>query len=197
MTPTYLSIDTDFWNGLPPSRLRRDCERIVSALRARRVPVVAVMNHQQMLPYVSDAPARRLLHIDQHSDLCDSEVAELNCGSWVSFVSWRREGEYIWLRRHHVLDGECNGSRPIFAPTTKAWRGKSDWGRVKAKRVKSLPPLREILQSVVAAGLCMSPGYIDRDEYEGVFRSLVQQFNLPYKRGVRNEADRRVARRPS
>ena len=199
---TYLSIDIDFWEDLSEDRLQKDLQRLVNELNKRQIPIVAVMNHQQLLPLVSDSSARRLVNVDQHSDLADTTVEKLDCGTWVSYVSWRKKGEYVWIRRHSLDAGECNGGDPIFRERGGVDKTLSDWKKLSTKRVRYLPPLKELLKGVVAAGICLSPSFIPSENfntvgpYEKVFRRIVRQFKIPYKRGLRNEHYLEQKRKP-
>ena len=199
---TYLSIDIDFWEDLSKDYLQKDLHRLVTELNKRQVPIIAVMNHQQLLPHVSESGARRLVNVDQHSDLADFIVEKLDCGSWVSYVSWRKKGEYVWIRRHSLEAGECNGGDPIFRERGGVDKTLSDWKKLSTKRVRYLPPLKELLKGVVAAGICLSPSFIpsssfqDVGGFEKVFRRIVRQFKIPYKRGLRNEHYLEQKRKP-
>ena len=190
---SFLSIDIDFWNS-------RDCyeettadkvfnylDRLCSKLKKRRVPMTAVMNHQQMLRLVNDSKARRLINVDQHSDLADQEVAILNCGTWVSYVRWRRQGgHYLWLHRHPADHGDCNPEYPIFEDGITR-KSLSDWGLICHRQVNN-PPTFNWLEdkSIVDFSLVLSPAFCERD-LEPVFREIVKLHNLPYLKGTRNE----------
>ena len=175
--PTYLSIDIDFWNDLPPYRLRRDLCTIVEALLTREVPVEAVMNHQQMLKQVARSEARTLVNVDMHSDIYVGAPVQgaLSCGNWVNYVPWREEGMYRWIRRHPLRDGECD--------YPWAFRGgnRTQWMKISSKRVRAFPA--EVLENgVVAAGICMSPAFCD-PLFVAVFREVVKTYEIRYRRG--------------
>lgn len=194
---TYLSIDIDFWNDEDPWVLWRDLNKIILRAYESRpfIPVHAVMNHQQLTPLVSKSGAKKLVNIDMHSDLADTNVRYFECGTWVSYVDWRKKGEYLWIYRHDLDDGECNGDNPIFHCDNRARQKISDWKKVACKRVQQLPPMKQILDGVIQIGISLSPSWRDRD-FEDVFQTLIHYWRIPYTKGRRNEHDFRVAKRP-
>lgn len=183
----YLSVDVDYWNDPEPCRkqLRLLMNRIGS-----RIPVLAVMNHQQMLPEVNASEAQRLINIDEHSDLAESSVGKLNCGTWISYVRWRKDGEYIWIRSNASYQGSCNGD------DRGRWNKDVDWGRCSSIYVKrDSMKITTYLRDCVGVGICMSPAYASRAVAD-VFREIVDQYGIPYRKGrVMENNSRRV--RPS
>jgi hypothetical protein len=153
--------------------------------------MVAVMNHQQLVPYVNDSGANRLVNIDEHSDLADAEVKGLNCGTWVSYVRWRKKGEYLWIRNNRSTSlGHCNWGRG-----SNNWDAGTDWKktgtRYPGKRLGMLP----LLRGCVGVGLCMSPEW-STEPMIVLFRELVDEFGIPYKKGRMNENRERSIRPP-
>lgn len=119
-TPTYLSVDIDFF--APPyyasdEEVLTFLDLLRDVAAKKNVPIHAMMNHNQMLKYVDCSSARRLINLDAHSDLADKDVDERNIGTWISYVKWRKEGEYFWLRNaHDPWAGECGY---CFTPEAK------------------------------------------------------------------------------
>ena len=175
---TFLSIDIDFWNDLPPKRLRADLTRIVESLQSRQIHVQVVMNHQQMLADVSKAQAQRLVNVDMHSDLCGGAPQDLTCGNWVAHVPWRSTGQYVWVRRHSRREGECDYPH-VFGPNGRAINAV--WRHASTKRVRQFP-WAELGNGVCAAGVCMSPGYCDSG-HDLVLRDIIKGYGIPYRRG--------------
>ena len=139
MPRTYISIDIDFWGprwGVKETR--EDLRDTLKTALGRRIPVIAVMNHQQLLREVNGSQASRLINVDEHSDLAPADCDELNCGTWVSYVRWRRGGEYLWIRNTRELSGSCNyGSWENWKADTDWWMARSEYPGKKFK-VKSI-----------------------------------------------------------
>ena len=190
---TFLSIDIDFWNDLKPERLEADLRFIIERAKKKNLPINAVMNHQQMTPLVNESGALRLLNIDTHSDLASFDVRSFNCGTWVSYVKWRKKGTYAWYHRLSVSHGECS-VYPIFRRDGVNHKFV-DWKSVDRQQVKRLPKLNFLFNECVGVCLCMSPAYSDW-QFRDVFRNLVKEYGIPYKRGREDEDYYCVSRRP-
>ena len=183
---TYLSIDIDFWNWQVKSTAERDLDRLFWLASKLQIPTIAVMNHQQLTGYVTESKARKLVNIDTHSDLGDRWVSRYNCGSWVSYVPWRTEGEYKWIHRHSLKDGECNFPTSIFMPGTKAKKSLIEWKEASHNQVEAMPSPSKLLRNCSNIGFVLSPSYCD-DGLEDVFRYIVGKYKLQYAKGVRDE----------
>lgn len=174
----YISIDVDFWI--------KDTKALTRSLMSLMdnkgdIPIVAVMNHQQLLPHVNKADARHLINIDYHSDLNNITVKELHCGSWVSYVTWRREGRYTWIRpERDPSRGRCESIGP-------RWNSFTDW---KSTRSLIEPPAKfnpsKLLHNCVGIGLCMSPAFIPKIMRE-FFVEFVRLCDIPYEPGDPSE----------
>lgn len=178
----YLSIDVDYWwdywdaiDALRP---------LFKKAKQRRIPINAVMNHQQLLPYVNTSKAKMLINVDQHSDVNSSNIDFLECGTWVSYIKWRHKGEYLWVRNYcNTRQGNCNGSLH--------WDEGADWGKIKSDYCDNRHlDLTEFINGCCGIGFCMSPNY-SRDVCVDAFRDLVRQFNIPYTKGRKAEEHRR------
>jgi hypothetical protein len=181
---TYLSIDMDFF-AADAVKLADQMPDLIHAALKKRIPVQAVMNHQQMLPFVNVSKARQLVNLDAHSDLESRDVITLNCGSWVSYVRWRKEGTYLWIRNEWSLFGSCNGEA--------RWNKDTDWENTRTERVSKSLQLKSLLNGCVGVGLAMSPWYTSK-EHMVLFRILVEEFELPYKKGRMREMQARSIR---
>jgi hypothetical protein len=194
---TYLSIDIDFWNDwLIPDKVYDYLSRLCHQLWKSRVPMVAVMNHQQLLNPVNESQARRLINIDKHSDLADSRVDRLNCGTWISYVKWRRDnGRYLWLHKHSAWEGECNQDPEIFREKVTV-PSLSDWTKIAHRRIRYNPDPKWLMdRDIVNFGLVLSPSFSDRD-LEPVFRAIVKEHKISYLKGMRRENKCREGIRP-
>lgn len=189
---TYLSLDLDFFNAAGRGKPRfldlveQNLERVGEFIRARGVPAVAVMNHQQMLRFVDASGCNRLLNVDTHSDLAETDVDEFCCGTWVSYVKWRKTGSYVWHHGYSAGRGDCSARDVLFKPRSPYNRGeRSGWESVFHIRRLGMPPLTEDITSV---GVCLSPSYVDfPDESAELLREWTKKYNVPYVRGRKDE----------
>jgi hypothetical protein len=184
---SFLSIDVDYWYD--PKAAHAGLTSVLKRARRRGLPLCAVMNHQQLLSIVSASEARQLVNVDEHSDLTSSDIDELSCGTWVSYVKWRQEGKYLWVRGYpSTTHGNCNGD--------KDWYEGSDWGLTRTLYNPEANVGRFVNASCVGVGLCQSPEFA-RAAVQDVFRDLVKAYGVPYKKGRMNEFRQRRALRPS
>lgn len=197
---TYFSFDLDYFNfhggKLKPfvDRAYSYLEEIRHFVAKARIPIVAVMNHQQMLPHVDASRCDTLLNVDTHSDLCESDVVELNCGTWVAYVKWRKQGTFTWWHGYDVSAGDC-GTYNLFSDRRKmVHKGMTDWKVANHIRCKQVPKLTSDIRSV---GICLSPSYVD---YEGemtkMFKTWVSAHGVPYTKGRKDEHFGRKRRPP-
>jgi hypothetical protein len=144
-----------------------------------------------MLSEVNNSEARRLINIDAHSDLAGCDINFLCCGSWVSFVNWRRRGKYVWIRRREdPWFGSCNGNQE------RSWYFDTDWKSTNSRYIaeKNLR-LTDYLNDCVGIGVCMSPAYAQQDAIK-VFREFVNKHSIPYRKGLLSEKQERNIRPP-
>jgi hypothetical protein len=192
---TYVSIDIDFFNGMSPDVVESTLDNFFASAVRKRIPIVAVMNHQQLTRFVDKSRANVLINVDQHADVVSvTEATEYNCGTWISYVRWRHRGHYHWIHRHSVDAGECSWDRPVFMGGRTRGRN-TDWKRVSRRHVQSFPQTRGLLKDCVAIGFVLSPFYV-KEELEPVFRTLVNRYDMRYIKGVRGEEDFAAKRRP-
>lgn len=190
---TYLSLDLDFFNaageGDRPTFLRlvdEHLDRVAKFVKRRGVPCVAVMNHQQMLRFVDDSGCDTLLNVDTHSDLAEADVTEFSCGTWVSYVSWRKKGRYVWHHGYTAYRGDCSGNVNLFRPRPRFERGQlSGWNDVIHRRSIKMPALTNNITSI---GVCLSPSYVDYAKETGdMLRDWVKKHNIRYVKGRLDE----------
>ena len=197
MPTAYLSIDSDFWmspkkafnalHGFYIALYKGKLKSLRGAWPWFNFPVVAVQNHQQMLRHANNHPADILINIDQHSGVAaENEIKELNCGTWISFVKWRKQADYLWVRSGPVWRGNCNGNN--VDGYENRWNQGHGWRKATSILRSEKLDLCNLVKdyTLTGVGLCMSPDYIDR-EIEGVFRKIVKLFEIPYTKGRRNE----------
>jgi hypothetical protein len=191
----FLSLDLDFFNQI--SRFEGSEEASVyewlhtfsRIARFKGIPVMACMNHQQMLPWVSQSSSRVLVNLDEHSDLNGLPCNSLNCGSWVSYVSWRSAGTYVWVRPcKDAYYGECSGGT-LFSPSRRRRvlaNGVSDWLRYTSRYCPSVPKPSTVLSGASFAYVCMSPDFAVVP-FIKAFRSWIKDCRIPYIKGTMNE----------
>lgn len=179
-------MDIDYW--VKEEYAASHLNALVMYARQKHIPVHAVMNHQQLLPYVNASRARRLINIDEHSD-ATAEADSLHCGSWVSYVKWRYQGEYVWIRNAPGYKGCCNK----YYNQWWTWARDIEWDRTSTDYVAEQNlVMMNYLTNVVGIGICMSPWY-SRIPMRDVFKQLVRKYNLPYKKGrIRENNERRI-----
>jgi hypothetical protein len=199
----FLSIDIDYWNPLH-DRLLCGADNAVDVLekyldditclaRTSNIPLSAVMNHQQMLKKVDASPARQLYNIDSHSDLADANVADFNCGTWVSYVRWRHEGSYFWIRDVYADGGDCNGGVTIFSEDSVRDE-LTDWQNISSTWTEAPKP-KKIIKQCAEICVCMSPFYCTQ-KFIPVFHAWRKKHNVPYMKGLVNESHSRKALPP-
>jgi len=173
--PYYLSIDTDYWTNSTVPKFVWELGKFLID-RPRDIPITAVMNHQQLLWNVNRTHVQRLVNLDFHSDLQTRHIEELHCGSWVSYVQWRRWGEYIWVRPEQDPSlGACSEAH--------VWDRGTDWKRTMSiVRDPERLNLRSLYRNCMGIGLCMSPAFIN-ETMQMAFVLLITDNKIPYREG--------------
>lgn len=193
----FLSIDMDYWNDWSEDICYETLWNILNKTKyLPRDRKTAVMNHQQMLRFVDKSLARHFVNVDYHSDLAATGCDVFECGTWISYIKWRKENnaKYTWIRPvRNVYAGDCsnfeifeninkNYLQPIIKPTN------TDWNEIKFKCISPKRLLKDnIFNNVSNVSLCLSPTYIKSNILEDIFREMVDRFNLRYYKGVRDE----------
>jgi hypothetical protein len=173
--PHYLSIDIDYWTDSTIEKFIWSLGKFLVD-KPKEIPITAVMNHQQLLWNVNRTPVQRLINFDFHSDLVSADVKELHCGSWVSYVHWRRWGEYIWVRpKEDPSMGSCNGE--------VHWNEATDWKAAKSLiRDPDHVRLQAFYRNCRGIGVCMSPAFINKSMQEA-FLQIIAANKIPYRPG--------------
>jgi hypothetical protein len=122
--------------------------------------------------------------VDYHSDLAEPGVDSFECGTWVSYVKWRKRGEYLWIRcRKDTEEGNCNNPY--------RWNEKIDWKHVQTRymplqRRKSRKALLPYLKNCVGIGICLSPSFSNK-LIQIAARKLIREYQIPYVKGRTDE----------
>jgi hypothetical protein len=193
---TYLSIDIDFFNKCKStSFVHHILDTTFSKAHKFKIPTIAVMNHQQLLPRVNDTLSKlngkgRLINVDYHSDICSViDLHELNCGTWISYVKNRNKYDYLWYhyRGQSLALGNCNSGNH--------WDYGTDWKTVNKEGIfpDTIPGL--INNNVLEIGFVMSPGWA-RYDLRCLFKHMVKKYKIRYKRGRIDEESMRQVKSP-
>ena len=191
----YLSIDMDFWDK--PENAFECLHNLLQSLYISNnkmweqdsSPIIAVMNHQQLLPHVKNRQSDILINIDKHSDICaEKNLNDLNCGSWVSYIKWRRTSDYLWVRQHSVWMGNCNGY-DLMTGSERYWNKGHGWYSAKTIKKNDKIDICDLVKKyqLTGVGLCMSPDYIGHPELEKIFKTIVRLYEIPYFKGRKAE----------
>ena len=195
---TLLSIDLDYWNTVTPTAVT-----FLKKVMSLKVPKVLTKHHQQVLPFVNRHKTKVLVNMDYHSDLCEDDKGgppELDCGSWVNHVKWRREGTYIWVcpnktNCYEYGGGRCDSERD--ASTDPFKNRNSGW-----KRTKVLSKVKHVnLSRVNAVAIAVSPDFLEwnesvwhgekkRQTYFVRLKSIFQHFPFSWLEDVQSENSR-------
>lgn len=215
MVPSFLSVDIDYWNyfnhphapgttiipdyNIASQHLKAYLIRLVRFAKINNLPITAIMNHQQMLPLVAKSGAQELINVDSHSDLCFENVDSLACGTWVTYVPWRKNGSYHWIHGNSATNG-CSEGGELFQRGQRVSVKKIDrtgWKKVSHQKIKpiNLPGPQSLIPRCVGISVCMSPAYAC-DNFVDTFREWVNEFNVPYKKGLTKENHMRLKQPP-
>ena len=144
---TYLSIDLDYWSYSTEQSAVRCFDRVFSL----GLPIYVAPYHHQLLTHMNESACDTLINVDFHSDLCDLHDPPhdlLNEGTWGNFVSWQKNGRFIWRYPSgpRVHDGYCHARLNPFTKNASGWK--------KTEMKKGLSDLP--WDSVQAIGVCLS-----------------------------------------
>lgn len=182
----FLSIDLDFW--LTPEPALKSIADVMKYAAEHNIPLNVMMNHQQMLPHVNHSAARTLVNLDQHSDARDVRVDRFDCGSWISYVNWRKDGQFVWAKNNpDMARGNCNWK--FNAP----WNQNIGWGLTRADILDQKFNIHDLLKDAFGIGICLSPAYTYKQVYDAV-RPILK--GLPYQPGWTRENERYKAMKP-
>jgi hypothetical protein len=178
----YLTVDMDYWNIGSKERAKNQMVAMLDKAYRLKVPVIAVMNHQQLLNEVNNAGlkgVRHLINVDEHSDVSGVPLNSLNCGTWVSYVKWRQFGQYTWYRNSRDFrSGNCNIS--------SRWNENVEWEIVESVYQRNLNVVSLLTKNCVELGICLSPTFTFPFGKK-LFKDLVRDYNIVYKKGRWNE----------
>lgn len=183
---TYLSVDLDFWNNMfeaahkqgsvfgigeiTVAQARDHLYEFMSTLKERVANLRVVDSHEELCWHANNTGRKfncsELVNVDHHSDITDRYSYNgniplhnhFNCGTWINFVDFRKEGTYKWILPYDIKEassrgGFCHGwgehSDPFVYPDVSGWR--------KTTHCSTANPLKEIdWQRVVGAGIAFS-----------------------------------------
>lgn len=156
---TYLSVDLDYWNEAEPMVVDNDLDVLIDQICAREIPFRVVFDHEKLLYHLRKFEFQRLVNVDAHSDISNIDTAEgveLNCGTWVNFVPFCRNREYLWVHPGSTMGGRCDNKEHIyFQDLDTGWpdieETNMDWERVFD------------WEDVVAVGIALSPDFTEPD----------------------------------
>ncbi|KKW13214.1 MAG: hypothetical protein UY48_C0003G0036 [Candidatus Gottesmanbacteria bacterium GW2011_GWB1_49_7] len=176
MSSLYLSIDLDVFacavgTHFLVDRMKPHFDRIMGEVvrrdtAERRVKVV--MSHEKLLPAINRSGCTELWNVDYHSDLenavdtiqepwrCD----EVDCGTWVSFVHWRKTGKFVWVQPHgsswnNRNEGRCDSHRCLPDGNPFIQTDLTDWSRTKVHNLSITIPWSKVTH----VGIAGSPDY--------------------------------------
>lgn len=101
----YLSVDLDYWLN---SKTTKSANVFFRKLFKLNKPMVIVQDHDKLVPDINKYPPQDkiIYNVDFHSDIvgerdlqgrrCSRKEA-LNCGNWVNYVNFRKEGIFYWI----------------------------------------------------------------------------------------------------
>jgi hypothetical protein len=141
------------------------------------------MDHEDLIHHVDRSGCDRVEHVDFHSDLTDfpewrtsvlapgvmyKRSPEFNCGTWLSFVKWRSEGELLW--RYPEVNcyrrgwGFCHDFRNPFVHSCSGWKSTKHKQGLRGVRWKD----------VTRVGVSISKEYWgSMHAYRGILHTLV------------------------
>lgn len=167
----YLSIDLDFWDRRDLfsyrnySHLRKFLKMAIGATSNIRV----VDSHETLLKHVNQMGKEgcdTLINVDFHADLYDrynpkhpEQRNTFNCGTWINYVNFRRQGLYQWYFPYLYEEADKYGycHEEIDDPKANPFKNirVSGWGRTEHE--SNLHPEKKIdWLSVKAVGISFS-----------------------------------------
>lgn len=171
MDKAYLSIDLDYWLDYTNARSSGQFFKKVFELN---VPILAVIEHEELLNDINESNARILYNVDYHSDICaDKEIKSYDCpedGTWVNFIDWRKHGTYHWICPdiydcYTQREGTCCGSIK-YDPFER--NEETAWNSVEVSEDLKIIEWNKIER----VGICLSPCYIREKSVRGVTKKL-------------------------
>lgn len=200
-TSVFLSVDFDFWNYCP-NNFYQDISFLIQLGKKYKIPITAVTNHQQMLRYIDKDKARVLINLDTHNDIITKDSNIFDCGSWVSYVKWRKDGTYLWIHAGPVCEGDVSAFRGgnfyDFRDPLRIDYTHTDWKLLKRipaslYRLKMSSILKRYLSQISFISFCVSPAYTEMD-LQKLGKALLKTKDIPILRGRKDEDNYGVER---
>lgn len=167
---TYLSIDLDFWNQGRKSfpHMRKFLRQAKDSVSSKNLLIVD--SHEELLPHVNESGCDNLINVDWHSDISnrfdptrrEKAWKDLNCGTWVTFVKFRRTGMFTWIHPYKATERSARGychyphtpkHNPFVNPTLGGWNALQE-------RKHRHPEALIDWWSVHAVGICFSYDWV-------------------------------------
>ena len=170
---TYLSVDLDFWNHVfdtfPYDKARRHMEDFLAKVMQTTDNLRIVDSHEELMKHANLTHKKfgcnKLINVDYHSDIFDrfnpddSQFRNLfNCGTWINYIDFMKEGEFLWVLpypfkdakyRGFCHDGNSKEGNPFFNPAVAGWK--------KTGYSTAIYPMHKIdWDNVVGAGIAFS-----------------------------------------
>jgi len=189
---SYLSIDLDYFTTVTSRGThvfddQKDYHKFFNTIFTKNIPVLLVDSHEMILDHVNSFPSDILYNMDYHNDVfpvCTMDLKHgygLECGSWGNFVSWRKDGTFIWCLPDFdecwvYGYGDCNLGDTGYKSNPRLFNSRKPYSKTivrdalwKDYRIyRKLPNLKD----VQAVGICMSVGFVnpgDLDFLSGIF----------------------------
>ena len=176
MNKAYLSVDLDYWMLYQDSR---SANKFFDKVFALDVPIICVIEHEELLKDMNKKQADILYNIDYHSDLCsDRELYEDDPaldGSWGNFVSWRKNAEFVWIchDKYHCYEREHGVCHCEKKYNPFKYQNQTPW-----KKTRVSQDLKTIDWSIVTrVGVCISPCYLDPKTVRGAIKRLGMKYS--------------------
>lgn len=101
-----VTVDLDYWwCGKRVRNWKRSLRDTLFSLFDKNdyKPIQLYQDHHHVLPDLNKTTHDHLINIDYHDDIMANtrklpRKEDLNCGTWVSYVKWRRKANYTWLK---------------------------------------------------------------------------------------------------
>lgn len=160
---TLLTIDIDFWMN---TRFNRETSIFIRNLSKLNVSIDSVIYHHELLLKLQNRTFDKLINMDYHSDLAGFDIAtdkkvqeSFNEGTWVNYVNFRQNSEYLWLHNHtdsSIANGICDTESDAFDGSITGWKKVSHESRF---------PSWDELKNVSYVVICVSPNWIHNNKY--------------------------------
>jgi hypothetical protein len=171
---TYLSIDLDFWTSTYDAQ--HALEYIFDKVVVGDIPWKVVVDHEGLVRHTQQFQFDKLVNIDEHSDVVEDDgpryAPEFTCGTWLNFVSYRKQRELVWVHPSRTLRGRCDtaDSRVPFNKLGLGWKKQRHLWSPKTEWKNELE-----WDDVVGVGIALSPDFTDTDVL-GMFITMMHSY---------------------